>query len=275
MSVGEDEEYKAGILRIRSLNGNSTCADCDADNPNWAVINLGVLICTQCAGVHRNLGTHISKVRSMTIDTLSPEAIERLQTTSNASVNSELEYRVLLTKPNRHSAVALREAFIRAKYEQKAFSRETAKGLDPICATIDEAKDDCENIKNVSMVEFSGVLFVHVLGGKNLKSADINGLSDPFVEISNGVQTVKTNRVNKNLNPFFDEMLTINVKGLSSILKLRVYDHDFIGKNDLLGSADIDLRELDRRKTAEFVYKKINLDSQGYIGLALKFEDLS
>lgn len=41
---------------------------CNLD-PDWASINLGILVCLECSGVHRNLGTHISKVRSTILDT--------------------------------------------------------------------------------------------------------------------------------------------------------------------------------------------------------------
>ncbi|KAG0340820.1 hypothetical protein BG000_011001 [Podila horticola] len=50
---------------------NSFCAECGAKNPDWCAINLGILICIECSGIHRSLGTHISKVRSFTLDTTS------------------------------------------------------------------------------------------------------------------------------------------------------------------------------------------------------------
>lgn len=42
--------------------GNEKCADCGAPEPDWASLNLGVLMCIECSGIHRNLGVHISKV---------------------------------------------------------------------------------------------------------------------------------------------------------------------------------------------------------------------
>lgn len=47
---------------LRKVCGNDRCADCGAPEPDWASLNLGVLVCIECSGVHRNLGVHISKV---------------------------------------------------------------------------------------------------------------------------------------------------------------------------------------------------------------------
>ncbi|KAF6080493.1 ArfGAP with RhoGAP domain, ankyrin repeat and PH domain 3 [Phyllostomus discolor] len=55
--------------KIWSNRANLHCADCGASRPDWAAVNLGVVICKQCAGQHRALGSGISKVQSLKLDT--------------------------------------------------------------------------------------------------------------------------------------------------------------------------------------------------------------
>ncbi|XP_010725082.1 arf-GAP with Rho-GAP domain, ANK repeat and PH domain-containing protein 1-like [Meleagris gallopavo] len=54
--------------RIWEPEPNRSCADCGAPNPDWASINLCVVICDRCAGEHRALGPNVSKVRSLKMD---------------------------------------------------------------------------------------------------------------------------------------------------------------------------------------------------------------
>lgn len=44
--------------------------------PRWASWNLGVFLCIRCAGIHRNLGVHISRVKSVNLDSWTPEQME-------------------------------------------------------------------------------------------------------------------------------------------------------------------------------------------------------
>eukprot|EP00210_Caulerpa_lentillifera_P003420 g3263.t1 len=50
-------------VRIGKIKGNHICADCGAPDPEWASLNLGVLVCIECSGVHRQLG-----MRSLKLD---------------------------------------------------------------------------------------------------------------------------------------------------------------------------------------------------------------
>ena len=57
------------LSRLSSVLGNEKCADCSASNPDWGSLNIGALYCIECSGFHRKLGVHISKIRSLTLDT--------------------------------------------------------------------------------------------------------------------------------------------------------------------------------------------------------------
>lgn len=58
----------AGLLELTKVPGNGICAECGTEDPRWASWSLGIFICIRCCGVHRSLGTHISKVRSLDLD---------------------------------------------------------------------------------------------------------------------------------------------------------------------------------------------------------------
>ena len=64
--------YSLG-LDFLEVAGNTQCADCSGSNPTWASINLGIMLCIECSGIHRSLGVHISKVRSVQLDDWEPE----------------------------------------------------------------------------------------------------------------------------------------------------------------------------------------------------------
>ncbi|KAI8882063.1 Arf GTPase activating protein [Backusella circina FSU 941] len=71
--------------------GNDACADCGARNPRWASFSLGVFLCIRCAGIHRKMGTHISKVKSITMDQWNAEQIDIMRRSGgNSIVNSRI-----------------------------------------------------------------------------------------------------------------------------------------------------------------------------------------
>ncbi|XP_077128473.1 arf-GAP with GTPase, ANK repeat and PH domain-containing protein 1 isoform X5 [Ranitomeya variabilis] len=110
------------LQSIRNLPGNSHCVDCDAQNPDWASLNLGALMCIECSGIHRNLGTHLSRVRSLDLDDWPPELIKVMSAIGNELANSVWEGSSQgHVKPCSESPREEKERWIRAKYEQKLF----------------------------------------------------------------------------------------------------------------------------------------------------------
>nr|XP_041573495.1 arf-GAP with GTPase, ANK repeat and PH domain-containing protein 1 isoform X5 [Taeniopygia guttata] len=110
------------LQSIRNIRGNSHCVDCEAQNPDWASLNLGALICIECSGIHRNLGTHLSRVRSLDLDDWPIELIKVMSAIGNELANSVWEENSQgHVKPSSDSTREEKELWIRAKYEQKLF----------------------------------------------------------------------------------------------------------------------------------------------------------
>ncbi|XP_010533930.1 PREDICTED: ADP-ribosylation factor GTPase-activating protein AGD4 [Tarenaya hassleriana] len=122
---------------LRRIPGNNVCAECNAPVPDWASLNLGVLLCIECSGVHRNLGVHISKVRSLTLDVKvwEPTILELFRNLGNEFCNSVWEGLLLLdndsdskstvthasiSKPCPEDSFSLKEKYIQGKYLERA-----------------------------------------------------------------------------------------------------------------------------------------------------------
>ncbi|XP_069119623.1 centaurin-gamma-1A-like isoform X11 [Argopecten irradians] len=110
------------IPTMRNTRGNSACADCGAPSPDWASLNLGTLICIECSGIHRNLGTHLSRVRSLDLDEWPPDLTKVMISIGNSTANSVWEAHLKgKTKPSPSSPREEKERWIRAKYDTKEF----------------------------------------------------------------------------------------------------------------------------------------------------------
>lgn len=104
---------------------NRYCADCGAKGPRWASWNIGCFLCIRCAGIHRNLGVHISRVKSVNLDSWTPEQMKNIQEWGNRRCKEYFECFLPedFRRPQTDSAM---EAFIRNKYEKKQYIKKGA-----------------------------------------------------------------------------------------------------------------------------------------------------
>ncbi|TIA45921.1 ArfGap-domain-containing protein [Aureobasidium pullulans] len=122
-----DNETPSALLnQIREADaGNKYCADCNSDQKvEWVSINLGIILCIECSGIHRSLGTHISKVRSLTLDTsaFTPDIIELLLLVGNRVSNMVWEAKLdAFLKPGPNVTREQRLHFITGKYSDRLY----------------------------------------------------------------------------------------------------------------------------------------------------------
>lgn len=124
-------DYHSRLNSILAKPGNKTCADCNGRNPRWASISLGVFVCIRCCGLHRALGTHISKMKSTTLDKWSPQMFAIFEAIENDMANSYWEANMPknYNKPVESTTAYSVEMFLRDKYERKLW---IGSGPDPV-----------------------------------------------------------------------------------------------------------------------------------------------
>ncbi|XP_062162958.1 ADP-ribosylation factor GTPase-activating protein AGD12-like [Alnus glutinosa] len=256
LELGRPASGKRRLKNLLLQNDNRFCADCGAPDPKWASANIGVFICLKCCGVHRSLGTHISKVLSVTLDEWSDDEIDAMvEVGGNTSANAIYEAFIPegYAKPGPDATHEQRAQFIRAKYELQEFLKPSLRivslptGKSSLQSTVSRkilgGFRSNSSQKSEGMVEFIGLLKVKVIKGTNLAIRDMMS-SDPYVILTLGQQTVQTTVVRSNLNPVWNQELMLSVPQRYGPLKLRVFDHDTFSSDDIMGEAEVDLQPL-------------------------------
>ncbi|KAF3018524.1 hypothetical protein E8E14_011722 [Neopestalotiopsis sp. 37M] len=125
------------LKSLLKLEPNKLCADCKKNkHPRWASWNLGIFVCIRCSGIHRSMGTHISRVKSVDLDSWTDEQLQSVLSWGNARANKYWEAKLA---PGHVPSEAKIENFIRTKYELK---RWVMDGPRPDPATLDVDGDD-------------------------------------------------------------------------------------------------------------------------------------
>ncbi|XP_056663408.1 arf-GAP with coiled-coil, ANK repeat and PH domain-containing protein 2 isoform X3 [Monodelphis domestica] len=114
---------ESALQQVQCIPGNASCCDCGLPDPRWASINLGITLCIECSGIHRSLGVHFSKVRSLTLDTWEPELLKLMCELGNDVMNRVYEAKIekMGIKKPQPGQRQEKEAYIKAKYVEKKF----------------------------------------------------------------------------------------------------------------------------------------------------------
>ena len=141
-----DETYAHPELNeIVSREGNGTCFDCGAENPKWASINNGILLCLKCAGIHRGFGLQISKIRSLQVDSWTEKQVKFLSQGGNLRFKNFLsEYNI---EPS--SSAELKYKSKAAEYYRNILYNEVEKIFDELFIANNIPKPDLETGKQI------------------------------------------------------------------------------------------------------------------------------
>uniref|UniRef100_A0A669E0V2 Arf-GAP with SH3 domain, ANK repeat and PH domain-containing protein 2 n=1 Tax=Oreochromis niloticus TaxID=8128 RepID=A0A669E0V2_ORENI len=158
---------------IKRMPGNNSCCDCGAPDPGWLSTNLGILTCIECSGIHREMGVHVSRIQSLSLDSLGTSDLLLARNVGNSGFNEILEANLLSPslKPSQHSHMPERKDFILSKYQDVNFVRRSHSSASALRLRLQEATKSCDIYTLIQLyaqrAELSQPLHTHIQVAKH------------------------------------------------------------------------------------------------------------
>uniref|UniRef100_A0A8C1JFN1 ArfGAP with dual PH domains 2 n=1 Tax=Cyprinus carpio TaxID=7962 RepID=A0A8C1JFN1_CYPCA len=168
------EKNKKTLLELAKLSQNCCCADCGATDPDWASCTLGIFVCLNCSGTHRNLPS-VSRIKSIRLDFWDDELVQFMKSNGNRAAKNFYEkfVPVFYYQPQPDDCEVLREQWIRAKYERMEFAEKNRDR--PYTADVYEGMLWKKGKDNGQFLERKFVLSVHDFTLKYYKEDESKG----------------------------------------------------------------------------------------------------
>ncbi|XP_022700658.1 arfGAP with SH3 domain, ANK repeat and PH domain-containing protein-like isoform X1 [Varroa jacobsoni] len=140
-SAGGAELREQITRQVQSLPGNDRCVDCGSTKDvTWLATNFGIITCIECSGVHREMGVHISRIQSLTLDNLGTSQLLLARVMGNHAFNEVMEATIgSIPRPTQASNMDERSEFIRAKYMDKEFVLKTCSSMQDLLQDTEQA----------------------------------------------------------------------------------------------------------------------------------------
>ncbi|XP_063929317.1 arfGAP with SH3 domain, ANK repeat and PH domain-containing protein isoform X2 [Zophobas morio] len=201
-------ELQQAIIRyIQKIPGNDRCCDCNSQNDaTWLSTNFGIIVCIECSGIHRDLGVHISRIQSLTLDNVGTSQLVLARFMTNHSFNDIMEAQLSPNdKLEPSSSMEERLNFIRAKYVDKQFAEKMYENeLDKIYE-LEEAvnKGDLATLLQTwaENVDFTSPLPSSKNGETALHRAILNEAGRTLHIVDFLIQNMSSSAIDKTTNP--------------------------------------------------------------------------
>ena len=198
---------KALMKKYLSRPENHLCADCKRPSPTWASLNKGVFVCIKCSGCHREIGVHVTKIKSVELDLWPSKSLTDFAKINNEIANAYWEYdlRNYDFQKIRDNEIRLIE-FIRDKYEHKRWVKPNVpEPMNLVIQGRDLVKEFMNNGEAVKLYEKSDAPELekrirHFNRDKNVKKGRDFGIVSKTENTNNNInnQNINNNAMNNN-----------------------------------------------------------------------------